>query len=97
MYINFKNVKEKTYGFSKTFEAVHIWWEFLAKMQAYNLQIYLTTPCWSSSQALFKDFVLILKHLFKRSINNSLFCAALINIFWFIVEIAVTIILQIFS
>ena len=40
MYINFKNLEEKTYSFSKTFEAVHIWWNYLAKMQAYNLQIY---------------------------------------------------------
>ena len=40
MYINFKNVKEKTYSFSETFEAVHNWWDCLAKMQAYNLQIY---------------------------------------------------------
>ena len=40
MYINFKNIKEKIYSFSKTFEAVHIWSNCLAKMQAYNLQIY---------------------------------------------------------
>ena len=38
-----------------------------------------------------------LEQLVKRNINNWLFCAALINIFSFIVEIAVTIILQIFS
>ena len=38
--MSFKNVKEKTYSFSKTFEAVHIWWTCLAKLQAYNLQIY---------------------------------------------------------
>ena len=38
-----------------------------------------------------------LEQLVKRNINNWLFCAALINIFCFIVEIAVTIILQIFS
>ena len=40
MYINLKNVKEKTYSLSKTFEAVHIWWNCLVKMQAYHLQIY---------------------------------------------------------
>ena len=34
-------------------------------------------------------------HLLKKSlIENFIFCAALINIFWFIVEIAATIILQ---
>ena len=33
MYINAKNVKEKTYSSSKTFEAVHIWWNCLAKMK----------------------------------------------------------------
>ena len=38
-----------------------------------------------------------LEQLVKRNINNWLFCAALTNIFSFIVEIAVTIILQIFS
>ena len=38
--MSFKNVKEKTYSFSKTFEAVHIWWTYLANMQDNNLQIY---------------------------------------------------------
>ena len=40
LYINFVNLKEKTYSFSKTIEAAHIWWTCLAKLQAYNLQIY---------------------------------------------------------
>ena len=37
----------------------------------------------------------ICSHLLQKSLmENFIFCAALTNIFWFIVEIAVTIILQ---
>ena len=36
----FENINEITYSCSKTFEAVHIWWNCLGKMQAYNLHIY---------------------------------------------------------
>ena len=37
----------------------------------------------------------ICSHLLKKSLmENLIFCAALINIFWFIVEIAAKVILQ---
>ena len=37
----------------------------------------------------------ICSHLLKKTLmENFIFCVALINIFWFIVEIAATIILQ---
>ena len=37
----------------------------------------------------------ICSHLLKKSLmENLIFCAALVNIFWFIVKIAATIILQ---
>ena len=36
----FRKCKRETCSFSKTFEEGHIWWTCLAKLRAYNLQIY---------------------------------------------------------
>ena len=96
MYINFKTVKEiivlakplKQFIFGGT-----IWQKCRPITFKFTKQLFTQVPHRHFSKILFYFW----EHLFKSSIDNSLSCTALIDIFWFMADIAVTIILQVFS